>query len=65
MKSYKYFIFCISIIKLPKMFTTVEENMIFIKNPEVFCFNFNLPKDVDGNFKHELEFIIRSNKSLS
>ena len=35
-----------------------------IRDPETFCFNFNWPKDVDENLKHEIEFIIKSNESL-
>ena len=38
----------------------MEENMIVI-----FCFNFDLPKDVDENLKWEIEFIIKSNESLA
>ena len=43
----------------------MEENMIVIRDPKTFCFNFNWPKDVDENLKHEIEFIIKSNESLS
>ena len=39
----------------------MEENMIVIRNPKTFCFNFDFPKDVDGNLKREIEFIIKSN----
>ena len=35
-----------------------------IRDPKTFCFNFNWPKDVDENLKHEIEFIIESNESL-
>ena len=35
-----------------------------IRDPKTFCFNFNWPKDVDENLKHEIEFIIKSNESL-
>ena len=38
--------------------------MIAIKDPKTFCFNFDWPKDVDENLKHEIEFIIKSNESL-
>ena len=38
--------------------------MIVIQNPKAFCFNFDWPKDYDENFKHEIEFIIKSNESL-
>ena len=39
--------------------------MIVIRNPKTFCFNFNQPKDVDENMKHESEFIITNNKFLA
>ena len=39
--------------------------MIAIKDPKTFCFNFDWPKDVDENLKHEIEFIIKSNESLA
>ena len=38
--------------------------MIVIQNPKAFCFNFDWAKDYDKNFKHEIEFIIKSNESL-
>ena len=40
-------------------------NKILIKDPKTFSFNFDWPKDVDENLKHEIEFIIKSNKSLA
>ena len=43
----------------------IEENMIVVRDPKTFCFNFDLPKDVDKNWKPEIEFIIKSNKSLA
>ena len=39
--------------------------MIVIRDTENFCFNFEWSKDVDGNMKHEIEFIIKSNESLA
>ena len=39
--------------------------MIVIRNPKTFCFNFNWPKHVDENLKHEIEFIIKINESSS
>ena len=39
--------------------------MIVIRDPKTFCFNFDWPKDVDENLKHENEFIIKRNKSLT
>ena len=32
-----------------------EENMIVIRNPKTFRFNFDLPKDADENLKREIE----------
>ena len=43
----------------------MEENMIVIRDPKTFCFNFDWPKDVDENLKHEIEFIRKSNQSLA
>ena len=43
----------------------MEENMIVIRDPKTFCFNFDLPKDVDENLKHKIEFIIKSNEYLA
>ena len=37
----------------------MEENMIEIKNPRTFCFNYDLPKDVNQNRKGEVKFIIK------
>ena len=39
--------------------------MIVIRDPNTFCFNFDLTKDVDENLKHEFEFAIKSNESLA
>ena len=39
--------------------------MILIRDSKTFYFNFDWPKDVDENLKHEIEFIIKSNKSLA
>ena len=32
----------------------MEENMIVIRDPKTFCFNFDLSKDVDENLKVKL-----------
>ena len=37
----------------------MEENMTVIRDPKSFCFNFDWAKDA---MKHEIEFIITSNK---
>ena len=43
----------------------MEENLIVIRDPKTFCFDFDRPKYVDENLKYETEFIIKSNKSLA
>ena len=43
----------------------MEENMIVIRYSKNFCLKFDWPKDVDENWKHEIEFIIKSNESLA
>ena len=43
----------------------MEKNMIVIRDPKMFCFNFDWLKDVDESLKHEIEFIMKSNKSLA
>ena len=43
----------------------MKENMIVIRDPNTFHFNFNWPKDVDENLKHKIGFIIKSNESLA
>ena len=43
----------------------MEESMIVIRDPKTFYFDVDCPEDVDKNFKHEIEFVIRSNESLA
>ena len=43
----------------------MEENMIVIIDPKPFHSDFDWPKDVDENLKHEIQFIIKSNESLA
>ena len=43
----------------------MEEHMIVIRDPQTFYFYFDWPKDVDENLKDEIEFIIKTNESLS
>ena len=43
----------------------MEENMIVKRDSKTFYFHFNWPKDVDENLNHQIEFIIKSNKSLA
>ena len=40
------------------------ENMIVIRDPKTFRFNFHWPKDFDENVKHKIEFNMKSNKFL-
>ena len=39
--------------------------MIVMRDPKTFYFEFDWPKHVDENLKHEIEFILRSNESLA
>ena len=43
----------------------MEENMVVMREPRTFCFDFVLLKDADRNLKHETEFMIKSNESLA
>ena len=43
----------------------MAENMVEIKDTKTFSFNFDCPKYVDENLKHEIEFIMKSNESLA
>ena len=43
----------------------MEENMTVIRDPKIFYIDFDLPKVVDENLKHEIEFLIKINKSLA
>ena len=40
----------------------MKENTFLIKEPKHF---FYLPKDIDKNWKHEIEFIIKQNEYLA
>ena len=42
----------------------MEGNMVVIKESKTLYFDFYLPKDVDKNFKHETEFVLKCNESL-
>ena len=42
----------------------MEGNMIVIRYSKSFIFNLVWPKDVDKYLKHEIQFIIKSKKSL-
>ena len=39
--------------------------MLVIRGPKNFHFNYNLPKDIDKNLRHEIQFIIKHNESLA
>ena len=43
----------------------MEKNMVVIREPKSFYFDFDWPKDVNENLKHEIEFITKSNESLA
>ena len=42
----------------------MEENMIVIRDPKIFCFNFDWSKYVDENLKHEIDLIIKSKMNI-
>ena len=39
--------------------------MVAIGEPKTFYFDFDLPKDVDKNLKHETELVIKNNEPLA
>ena len=43
----------------------MEENVIVIRDPKTFCFNFHFSKDVDKNLVRQIELIIKHNESLA
>ena len=54
-----------SLCQFNQVIIIMERNMIVIRDPKTFCFDFNWPKDVDENLKHQINFIIKSNESLA
>ena len=38
--------------------------MVVVRELKTFCFDFNWPKNVDENWKHEID-IVKSNQSLA
>ena len=40
----------------------MEQNMILIRNPKTFHFNFDRSKDIDENLKSKIEFARNSNE---
>ena len=42
----------------------MEEIMIAIRDSKTFYFDFDWPKDIDENLKHEMELFIKSNRFL-
>ena len=43
----------------------MKENVIVIRDPKTFYFDFDWPKHVHKNLKHEIEFITKNNESLA
>ena len=43
----------------------MEKNMVLIRDPKTFCFNFDWPKYFDENLKHKIEFTIKSKRYLA
>ena len=43
----------------------MEENLIAIRDPTTFYFDFDWLKDIDEHLKHKTEFIIKSNESFA
>ena len=43
----------------------MEKNMVVIREPKTFYFDFVWPKDTDETLKHVTEFILKSNESLA
>ena len=43
----------------------MEKNNIVVRDPKSFYFDFDWPNDAEKNLKHEVEFIIKSNESLT
>ena len=43
----------------------MEKNTIVVRDPKSFYFDFDWPNDAEKNLKHEVEFIIKSNESLT
>ena len=43
----------------------IEENITVWRDPKTFCFNFGWSKDIYENLKHEIEFIMKNNQSLT
>ena len=39
--------------------------MVVIRESKTFYFDFDWPKNIDDNLKHEIEFIVQSNESLA
>ena len=43
----------------------MEENIIVIRDPKKFYFDFDWPKDVDENLKYKIELITKRNQFLA
>ena len=60
-----FYLYFIITIKSPKNFTTIQsnhcnnrKNIIVIRDPKAFCFDFDWPKTFDESLKHDIEFFI-------
>ena len=40
----------------------MDKNIVVIREPKTFYFDFDWPKNLDKNLKHEFEFIVKSNE---
>ena len=43
----------------------IKKNLVVIREPKTFHFNFDLPKDIDKYLQHETKFIIKRNACLA
>ena len=48
-----------SLQQFNRVIIIMEENMTVVRDPKTFCFNFDWPKYVDENLKHEIGFNIK------
>ena len=54
----------ISLQQFNQVIIIMKESLVVITEPKTFYFDFDWPKNIDENLKHEIEFIIKSNESL-
>ena len=43
----------------------MDDDMVVIREPKTFHFNFDLPKDFDKTLKDDIELVIKHNESLA